>query len=176
MPAEWTRHERCWMAWPCRLDFWGDNLLATQKVHAGIANAISAFEPVTMLTPPGDIANCRAQCSELVTVLPVELDDSWMRDNGPNFVLDEAGNLAASIFHFNAWGKKHGLGTLTGANGDKYVGNLKDSKPHGRGTYRWANGNKYVGEYTDGNAWQGTKYDGNGKVIATWIGGVETSK
>ncbi len=73
-------------------------------------------------------------------------------------------------------GKKHGLGTLTGANGDKYVGNLKDSKPHGRGTYRWANGNKYVGEYTDGNAWQGTKYDGNGKVIATWIGGVETFK
>ena len=107
MPAEWTRHERCWMAWPCRLDFWGDNLLATQKVHASIANAISAFEPVTMLTPPGDIANCRAQCSEFVTVLPVELDDSWMRDNGPNFVLDEAGNLAASIFHFNAWGKKH---------------------------------------------------------------------
>ena len=107
MPAEWTPHERCWMAWPCRTEFWGKNLAATQKTYADVANAIAAFEPVTMLAPPRDTGNCRKHCSDKVTVLPVELDDSWMRDNGPNFVVDESGDLAASIFHFNAWGKKH---------------------------------------------------------------------
>jgi len=107
MPAEWGPHERCWMAWPCRSEFWGENLPATKKTYAAVANAIAEFEPVTMLAPPGDTENCRQRCGGKVTVLPVELDDSWMRDNGPNFVLDNAGNLGASIFHFNAWGKKH---------------------------------------------------------------------
>ncbi len=95
------------MAWPCRLDFWGDNLGATQRAYANVANAISAFEPLTMLAPPHDAANARSLCGDNVTVLPVELDDSWTRDNGPNFVKNDAGEIAASVFHFNAWGKKH---------------------------------------------------------------------
>ncbi len=107
MPAEWEPHERCWMAWPCRVDFWGDNLVATQRAFASVANAISEFEPVTMLSPPGDTENARKICSNKVTVLPVRLDDSWTRDSGPNFVRNAAGDLAASIFHFNAWGGKH---------------------------------------------------------------------
>jgi len=107
MPAEWEPHERCWMAWPCRVDFWGDNLAATQRTFANVANAIGEFEPVTMLSPPGETENVRKLCSDKVTVLPVRLDDSWTRDSGPNFVKNAAGDLAASIFHFNAWGKKH---------------------------------------------------------------------
>jgi len=107
MPAEWEAHERCWMAWPCRLDFWGDNLGATQQAYADVANAICEFEPVTMLAPPHDAATARSRCNDKVSVLPVELDDSWTRDNGPNFVKNGSGELAASIFHFNAWGEKH---------------------------------------------------------------------
>jgi agmatine deiminase len=107
MPAEWLPHERCWMAWPCRADFWGNNLALTQEAFASVANAIAEFEPVTLLAPPQDVEQCRSQCSANVTVLPVQLDDSWMRDNGPNFVVDADGNLGASIFHFNAWGQKH---------------------------------------------------------------------
>ena len=26
MPAEWAAHSRCWMAWPCREELWGDRL------------------------------------------------------------------------------------------------------------------------------------------------------
>lgn len=107
MPAEWERHERCWMAWPCRDDFWAENLVATQQNFARIANAISEFEPVMMLCPPRDYLNARNMCGEKVEVLPLELDDSWMRDIGPNFVVNEKGKLAASLFHFNSWGKKH---------------------------------------------------------------------
>ena len=107
MPAEWEPHERCWMAWPCRLDFWGENIGATRRTYAEIANAIAAFEPVTMLARPEDVADARRLCSSTVSILPTSLDDSWTRDNGPNFVLNQSGQLAASIFHFNAWGGKH---------------------------------------------------------------------
>ena len=107
MPAEWERHERCWMAWPCRLDFWGDNLAATRQAYADVANAIGEFEPVTMLATPRDADSARRLCSNKVAVLATDLDDSWTRDSGPNFVVNDAGELAASIFHFNAWGKKH---------------------------------------------------------------------
>lgn len=95
------------MAWPCRLDFWGEYLAATQRAFARVANTISEFEPVTMLCPPNDCANARNLCGEKVTILPLDLDDSWTRDMGPNFVVNREGQLAASIFHFNSWGQKH---------------------------------------------------------------------
>lgn len=107
MPAEWEQHDHCWMAWPCRIDFWGDKLVATQSAFARVANAIGEFEPVTMLCPPRDYENARNKCGEKVEVLPLELDDSWTRDIGPNFVVNDNGDLAASLFHFNSWGKKH---------------------------------------------------------------------
>ena len=45
---------------------------------------------------------------------------------------------------------KHGQGTFTSSDGEKYVGEYKDGKEHGQGTYTWTNGSKYVGEYKDG--------------------------
>lgn len=107
MPAEWEPHERCWMAWPCRRDFWGDGLPAAEQCYADVANAIAEFEPVTMLAPPADVERCRSRLGDSVEVLPVAIDDSWLRDSGPNFVVDNEGRLAASLFHFNAWGQKH---------------------------------------------------------------------
>lgn len=107
MPAEWHPHDRCWMAWPCRDDFWGANLPGTQNAYANVANAISEFEPVSLLCPPRDVENARNLCGEKVEILAVELDDSWTRDSGPNFVVNGSGQLAASLFHFNSWGGKH---------------------------------------------------------------------
>jgi len=107
MPAEWMPHERCWMAWPCREELWGENLAATQRAYANVANAIGQFEPVTMLTPLAGVAAAQALCGEGVTVMAADLDDSWTRDSGPNFVKRDDGALAASVFHFNAWGGKY---------------------------------------------------------------------
>ena len=46
--------------------------------------------------------------------------------------------------------KMHGQGTYTFTDGEKYVGEFKDGKRHGRGTNIFADGEKYVGEYKDG--------------------------
>ena len=107
MPAEWEAHERCWMAWPCRVETWGDNLDATRRTYAAVANAVGGFEPVTMLALRRDVDNARSLCGKNVSILPADIDDSWLRDTGPNFVRNNSGEIAASLFHFNAWGKKY---------------------------------------------------------------------
>ena len=57
------------------------------------------------------------------------------------------------------------FGTITYANGDKYVGEFRDDKYNGQGTYTYANGDKYVGEWRDGlpNG-QGTYTSADGRV------------
>ncbi|MFN2165503.1 MAG: agmatine/peptidylarginine deiminase [Anaerolineae bacterium] len=107
MPAEWEPHECCWMAWPASPAVWGEMLPRTQHAYAQVANAIAGFEPVRMLTPPAHVAQSRALCDSGVEIIDWDLDDAWMRDIGPNFVRNEQGEVAASIFHFNAWGRKY---------------------------------------------------------------------
>jgi agmatine deiminase len=106
MPAEWAAHDRTLMAWPARADMWEDLWDDAQAVYAEVANAIAAFEPVTMVARPQDRRRARAACGEGVTVSEIPIDDSWMRDSGPVFVLDGAGRRAGIDFGFNAWGEK----------------------------------------------------------------------
>ncbi|GLX17342.1 MULTISPECIES: agmatine deiminase family protein [Streptomyces] len=107
MPAEWSAHEGCLMAWPTRPDLWGSVLPAVKEEYADVARAIAAFEPVTMVAPPGHAEDARAHCGDTVTVIELPLDDSWFRDSAPLFVLDAEGNRAGVDFRFNAWGGKH---------------------------------------------------------------------
>ncbi|MEM9684194.1 MAG: agmatine deiminase family protein, partial [Pseudomonadota bacterium] len=37
MPAEWTDHERCWMAWPCRQEVWRGQIDAARGAYAKVA-------------------------------------------------------------------------------------------------------------------------------------------
>ncbi|MEV7726462.1 agmatine deiminase family protein [Streptomyces sp. NPDC087917] len=107
MPAEWTEHDGCLMAWPTREDLWGSVLAEVKEEYANVARAIAAFEPVTMVAPPGFGEDARALCGEDVAVVELPLDDSWFRDSAPLFVLDGDGNRAGVDFRFNAWGGKH---------------------------------------------------------------------
>ena len=43
------------------------------------------------------------------------------------------------------------FGTRTWANGDKYVGQVRDGKLSGQVTITFPSGNKYVGEFKDGD-------------------------
>ena len=66
--------------------------------------------------------------------------------------------------------KYHGQFTLTGADGDKYVGEYKDGKRNGQGTYTDADGSKYVGGWKD-NAYHGKgtyTYARGAKYVGEW--------
>ncbi len=107
MPAEWHPHKRCWMAWPCRVDLWGDRLDAAREAYAEVAKTIAEFEPVTMIANPEDVAEVSLRCGSRVGALPLDLDDSWARDIGPSFLIDGKGGLAGVDWRFNAWGGKY---------------------------------------------------------------------
>jgi len=106
MPAEWAPHERCWMAWPARQVMWPD-IAATCAAYATVANAIARFEPVSMVLNSRDRAAARKLLDEGVELVEMPIDDSWARDSGPNFLLNDSGQLAGSCWRFNAWGDKY---------------------------------------------------------------------
>lgn len=106
MPAEWVRHDRCWMAWPFRDDLWSD-LAAAQRAYADVARTIRRFEPVTLIAPATEVRNARRMCGEDIDVVVFEINDSWTRDSGPTFLIDGKGGLGGTVWRFNAWGNKH---------------------------------------------------------------------
>ncbi len=107
MPAEWEPHQRCWMAWPCREELWGDGLEAARDAYGEVARAIAAFEPVTMIANPRDVAEVSLQLGPGIATFSQEHDDSWMRDNGPTFLVDSRSELAGVDWKFNGWGGKY---------------------------------------------------------------------
>jgi len=106
MPAEWALHAGCWMAWPTRIELWGEHLEAARRDYARVAQAIARFEPMTMIANPPQAADARARCGASVSVVSMPIDDSWLRDSAPTIVVDPNGRRAAAAFTFNAWGGK----------------------------------------------------------------------
>src|SRR5688500_19475744 len=103
MPAEWTPHERCLMAWPTRPELWQGQYEAATAEYAAVAQAIARFEPVLMVAAPGLGDDARRWCGPKVEVIELPIDDSWLRDSGPIFVLGPHGARTAADFRFNAW-------------------------------------------------------------------------
>lgn len=105
MPAEWDEHERCLMAWPCNPAIWPNGLQSARQNFAVVVHAILEFEPVTLLVRPADRAEAHRLCGDQVSYWEYPVDDSWMRDFGPTFVVDDAGGVAGVNWRFNGWGK-----------------------------------------------------------------------
>lgn len=104
MPPEWAPHERTWMAWPSSGYTLGDDPEEARSTWAAVARAIVDFEPVTMVVDPGAADDAARHLDPRVEVVHAPLDDAWMRDIGPTFVLDGAGALRAVDWVFNGWG------------------------------------------------------------------------
>ncbi len=106
-PAEFERHERTWMVWPHRKDQYEARLEPMQDEYVKIVEAISQFEPVTVVAHPDHADTARNRLGNLADVVSMPIDDFWARDSGPSFVVGQNGELAGVNWHFNAWGGKH---------------------------------------------------------------------
>ncbi|MBH0008365.1 agmatine/peptidylarginine deiminase [Salinibacterium sp. SWN1162] len=109
MPSETAAHERTWMAFP-RI---GETLGATDAERelgyaawADVANVVAEFEPVSMVVDPTEMVRARRMLASSIELLEAPLDEFWMRDIGPTFVLDDErpGILGAVDWIFNGWG------------------------------------------------------------------------
>jgi agmatine deiminase len=104
MPAEFEPHAGCWMLWPQRPDNWRARALPAQRAFTAVAAAIARFEPVTVGVSASQYRRARAQLPPRVRLLELSSDDAWMRDVGPTFLTNAAGEIRGVDWRFNAWG------------------------------------------------------------------------
>lgn len=113
MPSETAPHERTWMAFPRENAAIGDTDAEREEAYAtwtAVAHAVARFEPVVMAVDPSEEARAQRMLDPGIEQVPVPLDDYWMRDFGPTFVVDDdrPGVLGAVDWRFNAWGAQEG--------------------------------------------------------------------
>lgn len=110
MPDEGEPHQRTWMSFGASSDIWGDGLLPdVQHNLAELARTIAKYEPVSMLVRREDHSTAeRMVQGSNVTLVDAAVDDLWIRDTGPSFVVNAAksGERAGVQFNFNGWGNK----------------------------------------------------------------------
>ncbi|MEU5218238.1 agmatine deiminase family protein [Streptomyces sp. NPDC020807] len=108
MPAEHDRHVRTFMAWPALSSIWSTQLTGVRRDIARVAHALSRYEPVTVLARPTQAADARYECGPGayfgIEVVEIPVDDLWIRDFGPTFVV-APGAVAGVDTNFNGWGK-----------------------------------------------------------------------
>ena len=104
MPGEFEKHEGCYMIWPERPDNWRLGGKPAQKVFAKVANTISKYEPMTMIVSNAQYENARHLLNDNIRLVEMSNDDSWVRDCGATFVINNKGEMRGIDWKFNAWG------------------------------------------------------------------------
>ena len=104
MPGEFERHAGTWILWPERPDTWRDNAAPAQRVFADLAEIISRYESVTVGASTAQFERAREMLPPQVRVVELSANDAWVRDNGPAFVVNDAGDVRLVNWGFNAWG------------------------------------------------------------------------
>ncbi|QPC93665.1 agmatine deiminase [Mesorhizobium sp. INR15] len=103
-PGEFEPKAGCWLIWPERPDTWRLGAKPAQKLFAAVAAAIAQSEPVTIIASQKQWQNARARLPEHVRVVEMSTNDSWLRDCGPNFVVNDHGDVRGVDWTFNAYG------------------------------------------------------------------------
>ncbi len=104
MPGEFEEHDGTYIIWPERPDNWRLGAKPAQAVFASLANTIVKYEPVTMIVSNSQYSNARAMLDSEVRIVEMSNDDSWVRDCGATFVVNDERNLRGIDWSFNAWG------------------------------------------------------------------------
>jgi agmatine deiminase len=112
MPAEWEPHEATWIAWPHNRDDWPGRFAPIPWVYAEIVRKLSRVERVHILV---DDRALEQQARRVLNKAGADLnavefhicptDRVWMRDSGPIFVRNRAGEVGLTRWRFNAWAK-----------------------------------------------------------------------
>lgn len=105
-PGEFEPHTGTWMVWPHRADLYEERLHPMQNEFVNILDAISQFEPVTVIAHPDHVETAQKKLGNKARIVALPVDDFWTRDSGPSF-LSSADGIAGVSWNFNAWGGKH---------------------------------------------------------------------
>lgn len=117
LPAEWEINKACWLAWPYDENLWGPDLPNVQNEFIALCKAIASInklghalgEKINLLVfdqPSKDEVKTRLGGLDVIFHL-IPYGDIWLRDTGPVFVKNRAGEVAGIEFGFNGWGEKY---------------------------------------------------------------------
>jgi agmatine deiminase len=112
MPAEWQRHAATWLTWPKDPLTWPDRVPQVEEIYLEMMAALTPNETVNLLvdneaTEEAVRSRCKFEGRENIRFHRLETVDSWIRDYGPNFIVNAQGELAYNHWIFNAWGNKY---------------------------------------------------------------------
>ena len=112
MAAEWESHEATWLAWPHNPQDWPGKFQSIPWLYVEIVRLLAERENVHLIV---ESAAMQGRVSKMVGRAGVNLDRvlfhkwptdrGWMRDSGPIFVKNAAGNVAMTHWRFNGWAK-----------------------------------------------------------------------
>ena len=106
MPAEYEKHHGTILIWPVRPGSWPHGGIEAQKKFSEIAREIARGEKVYMLADHAHFNEVVENFAddENIEVLKIDSNDSWARDVGPTFVINDDGDIRGIDWQFNAWG------------------------------------------------------------------------
>jgi agmatine deiminase len=105
MPAEFEPQARLWLAWPgMTTRRWADPAITANC--RDLALAVRHFESVAVAVDPAFRDEATAMLGPDIALFAAPVDDIWVRDSGPTFLVHRDGALAATTWSFNAWGDK----------------------------------------------------------------------
>ena len=112
MPAEWHPHAATWLAWPKDPLTWPNRVPQAEAAFLQIMRALAPHERVNLLVDDEETkervrARCGFEACGNINFVRLPTVDSWIRDYGPNFLVNDAGELAYNHWVFNAWGDKY---------------------------------------------------------------------
>jgi agmatine deiminase len=112
MPAEWHPHTSTWLSWPKDPETWPGRVAEVEEIFLQMMAALTPHEVVNLLVDDADIEDeIRRRASfpsaPNIRYHRIETVDSWIRDYGPNFLLNDKGQVAFNDWRFNAWGDKY---------------------------------------------------------------------
>ena len=112
MPAEWAPHAATWLVWPQNSADWPNKFQPIPWVYAEIVRHLSASEEVHLLVNSADVERRALAMLKRGGANLARLhfhqwptDRVWIRDSGPLFTKDAAGEVSISNWCFNAWAK-----------------------------------------------------------------------
>ena len=92
------------MLWPERPDNWRARAGPRSRHLRGGAGRSRISSRLRVGRLGGAICGARARCRRRCGVVELSSDDAWMRDTGPSFLVNAAGELRGVHWRFNAWG------------------------------------------------------------------------
>jgi agmatine deiminase len=115
MPAEWEPQQATWLAWPHNRSDWPGKFAPIPHVYAEIVRHLARAARVELIVNDGAEEERARTVLTDANVLPTlearigfhrwPTNRGWLRDSGPIFVKNRAGDVAITNWKFNAWAK-----------------------------------------------------------------------